>query len=111
MKKVSLLPKSAKKDTLSSDLLRSDFIPNTYRKSVPPGRGGSRGGGQGALAPAPAEKCPQLWQQFILPFVGVKDNSSWMAGPILTNYTLLESSRGALQFDVGPEAPPPNASP
>ncbi len=26
-------------------------------------RGGSRGGGQGALAPAHAEKCPQLWQQ------------------------------------------------
>ena len=25
------------------------------------GRGGCRGGGQGALAPAPAEKCPQLW--------------------------------------------------
>ena len=63
----------------------------------------ARGGGQGALAPAPAEKCPQLWKQFILPFVGVQDNSSWMAGPILTNYTLLESSRGALQFDVGHE--------
>ncbi len=26
-----------------------------------------------------------------------------MDGPILANYTLLESSRGALQFDVGPE--------
>ena len=37
-------------------------------------RGGSRGGGQGALAPAPAEKCPQLWKQFILPFMDVKDN-------------------------------------
>ncbi len=63
-------------------------------------RGGSRGGGQRALAPAPAGKCPQLWKQFILPFVGVKDTSSWMAGPILTNYTLFESSQGALQFDV-----------
>ncbi len=26
-----------------------------------------------------------------------------MAGPIFTNYTLLESSKGAVQFDVGPE--------
>ena len=51
MKKVPLLPKSAKKDTLSSDLLRSEphsekgtlfweFLDkhvNTYRKSGPPG--------------------------------------------------------------------------
>ena len=51
MKRVPLLPKSAKKDTLSSDLLRSephfekgtlscefmDKHVNTYRKSGPPG--------------------------------------------------------------------------
>ena len=32
-----------------------------------------------------------------------------MAGPILTNYTLLESSRGALQFDLGPDLGPARA--